>query len=85
MITLKNTDSQKTKWYLMKKYDFDINNALASGSLGPASSTTVPSPTGTTVSVVWALADGVSAAGIVADNAASVFHNDPNGAWAQTL
>lgn len=85
MITLKNTDTQKTKWFLMTKYNFDINTALASGSLNPQSSTTVPSPTGSTVSVVWALADGVAAAGIVGDGAASVFHNDPNGTWAQTV
>lgn len=85
MITLKNTDSQTLTWYLMTKYNFDINTALATGQLAPGTSTQVPSPTGTTVSVVWALSDGVAAAGIVGNDCGSAFHNDPCGAWAQTF
>ena len=81
MLTLNNTDTQTTKWYLMTKYNFDINTALATGTLAGGGSTTVPSPTGSTVSIVWALADGVSAAGILGDGGTSDFHNDPNGVW----
>ncbi len=85
MISLKNTDSQVLTWHLMTKYNFDTATALATGTLAPSTSTSVPSPTGTTVSVVWSFGNLPAAAGIVGDGGASVFHNDPNGSWAQTL
>lgn len=81
MITLTNSDSQTVNWYLMQKYDFDTNNALASGTLAGGASTTMASPTGTTVSVVWTFGTKSAAAGLLGDGGTSVFINQGLGTY----
>jgi hypothetical protein len=82
MIRLINRDRTGRIYYLLRKYDFNIQNALATGAVPGNGTITVPSPTGTTVSIVWAFDQGVvGAAGIVSVNGTSEFYNDPNGVW----
>jgi len=81
MITLENNDTQTLNWYIMGKYDCDINNAVASGTLVGGGSTTYT--TNNSHTVVWAFGTDFAAGGVCGSGATVTFNNDPNGAWCQ--
>lgn len=81
MITLKNNDTQPVDWYIMPKYDCDINNAVGSGSL--VGSGSAQFNTNNSQTVVFAFGTDFAAGAVCSSNATVTFNNDPNGAWCQ--
>lgn len=79
MITLKNNDTNPVDWFIMPKYDCDINNAVGSGSLSAGASGSFN--TSNSQTVVFAFGTDFACGGVASSNATADFFNDPNGAW----
>jgi len=83
MITINNSASNSVDWFIMPKYDCDTANAVGSGSLAAGGSTTFN--TSNSQTVVFDVGDGFTAGSVCSSSATVTFHNDPNGAWCQTV